>query len=67
MPYVKGREIHELVPGARLLTISGGGHVTAARDPVAFNRAVREFVGGMPRTRTWVRGMKRTRKALFAD
>jgi pimeloyl-ACP methyl ester carboxylesterase/predicted glycosyltransferase len=65
VPYVKGRDVHELVPGARLLTIGGGGHVTAARDPVAFNRAVREFVGGMPATRTWVRGMKRQRKALF--
>ena len=42
-----------LVPGARLLTIGGGGHVTAARDPALFNRAVR--------------GMKRQRKALFVS
>ncbi len=48
-----------------LLTIGGGGHVTAARDPVSFNRAVRDFVAGAPATRSWVRGMKRQRKALF--
>lgn len=65
VPLVKGREIHELVPGAKLLTIGGGGHVTAVRDPVAFNRAVRDFVAGDAATRTWVRGMKRSRKALF--
>ncbi len=65
VPHAKGRAIHELVPGARLLTIEGGGHVTAARDPVVFNRALREFVAGTPAARTWVRGMKRSRKALF--
>jgi len=67
VPYVKGREIHELVPGAKLLTIGGGGHVTAVRDPVAFNRAVRDFVAGVPAASTWVRGMKRPRKALFVS
>lgn len=67
VPHVKGAEIHQLVPGARLLTIGGGGHVPMARDPVVFNHAVRDFVGGMPATRTWVRGMKRTRKALFVS
>lgn len=65
VPYAKGEEIHALVPGSRMLTVAGGGHVTAARDPVAFNRAVREFVGGAPRERTWVRAMKRPRRALF--
>jgi pimeloyl-ACP methyl ester carboxylesterase/predicted glycosyltransferase len=65
VPYGKGQEIHALVPGARLLTVGGGGHVTAARDPALFNRAVRDFVRGEPAARTWVRGMKRQRKALF--
>jgi pimeloyl-ACP methyl ester carboxylesterase/predicted glycosyltransferase len=63
----KGRQIHELVPDARLLTIAGGGHITAARDPVIFNRAVRDFVAGAPRSRTWVRGMSRKRRALFVS
>lgn len=65
VPYAKGQDIHALVPGSTMLTIAGGGHVTAARDPVAFNRAVREFVAGAPRERTWVRAMKRPRRALF--
>jgi len=67
VPFVKGAEIHELVPGAKLLSIAGGGHVPMARDPVVFNRAVRDFIGGPPATRTWVRGMKRQRKALFVS
>ncbi|HEX7053593.1 MAG TPA: alpha/beta fold hydrolase [Burkholderiales bacterium] len=61
----KGREIAALVPGARLLVIGGGGHVTAARDPVVFNRAVRDFVAGAPRAGTWTRAMSRRRRALF--
>lgn len=65
IPYAKGEAIHELVPNAQLLTIGGGGHLTAARDPVVFNRAVRDFVAGTPRTSTWTRAMSRKRRALF--
>lgn len=65
IPYVKGEELHALIPGSRLLTIGGGGHVPAVRDPVVFNRAVRDFVGGVPHQRTWTRAMKRGRRALF--
>ena len=65
VPYEKGEAIHALVPGARLLTIGHGGHVTAARDPLVFNRAVREFVSGTPATRSWTRAMARPRRALF--
>ena len=65
VPYAKGRAIHALVPGSKMLTIAGGGHVTAARDPVAFNRALSEFIGGAPVQRTWVRAMSRPRRALF--
>jgi len=53
------------VPGARMLTVGGGGHLPAARDPVLFNRSVRDFVAGAPRASTWVRGMSRKRRALF--
>jgi len=63
--YRHGQEIHELVPGSRLLTIGGGGHLTSVRDPVIFNRSLRDFVAGAPRTGTWVRAMSRPRKALF--
>jgi pimeloyl-ACP methyl ester carboxylesterase len=67
VPYAKGEAVHALVPGSALLTIGGGGHVTAARDPVIFNRSVRDFVAGAPRAATWVRAMSRKRKALFVS
>ena len=63
--YRRGKEIHDLVPGSQLLTIGGGGHLASARDPVIFNRSLRDFVAGTPRTSTWVRAMSRRRKALF--
>jgi len=65
VPYAVAQEIHALVPGSRLLTIAGGGHVPAARDPVLFNRAIRDFIAGTPRNRVWTRSMKRQRRALF--
>jgi pimeloyl-ACP methyl ester carboxylesterase/predicted glycosyltransferase len=65
VPHAKGQDIHALVPGSKMLTIAGGGHVTAARDPVAFNRALRDFIGALPHRRTWTRAMKRPRRALF--
>lgn len=65
VPYAKGQEIHALVPGSKMLSIAGGGHVTAARDPVVFNRTLREFIGGPRSERTWTRAMKRPRRALF--
>lgn len=63
--YAKGREIQALVEDSKMLTVAGGGHVTAARDPVLFNRALREFIGDLPHERTWTRAMKRPRRALF--
>ncbi|MCY7413010.1 MAG: alpha/beta hydrolase, partial [Salinibacterium sp.] len=65
VPYEKGEQIARLVPGARLLTVGGGGHLMCARDPVAFARIVRDFVGPGPARSTWVRGMARKRRALF--
>ncbi len=59
------RPIAELMPGARLLTIGGGGHLPQVRDPVAFCSAVRDFVGPRPARSTWVRAMARKRRALF--
>lgn len=67
IPYEKGLAIHQLVPGARLLTVAGGGHITMGRDPVLFNRSVRNFVGGTPHTSTWARAMSRPRRALFVS
>ena len=47
--------------GAQLLTIEGGGHMPAVRDPALFNRALSHFVGAPQRTRTWTRAMSRPR------
>jgi pimeloyl-ACP methyl ester carboxylesterase/predicted glycosyltransferase len=65
VPIAKGEAIRDLVPGARMVTVAGGGHLPSVRDPVLFNRAVRDFVAGSPRAGTWVRGMSRKRRALF--
>jgi pimeloyl-ACP methyl ester carboxylesterase/predicted glycosyltransferase len=61
----RGEAIHNLVPGSRMVTVAGGGHITAVRDPVFFNRAVRDFVGSRAPRSTWTRAMSRKRKALF--
>lgn len=65
IPHERGEALKRLVPGAELLTIGGGGHLTAVRDPVVFNRSVRDFVASPVRTSTWSRGMSRKRRALF--
>jgi pimeloyl-ACP methyl ester carboxylesterase/predicted glycosyltransferase len=65
VPWQFGEAIHRLVPGSRMLTIGGGGHLPAVRDPVLFNNAVRDFVIGLPQKRSWVRAMNRKRRALF--
>ncbi|MDP3820903.1 MAG: alpha/beta fold hydrolase [Burkholderiales bacterium] len=67
VPYAAGQSIAALVPGARLLTIAGGGHLLQARDPVMFCRTVRDFIGPGPARPTWVRGMARKRRALFVS
>ena len=51
MPYEKGEADRRARPGARLLTIGGGGHLMCARDPVAFAGGVRDFVGPGRRAR----------------
>ncbi|MBE7369842.1 alpha/beta hydrolase [Ramlibacter pallidus] len=65
VPFAQAETIAAAVPGAQLVTIGGGGHLLNARDPVAFARRVRDFVGAAPARSTWVRGMARKPKALF--
>ena len=67
VPFAQAETMLECMPQARLLTVVGGGHLMAARDPVAFAQAVREFVGAPPSRATWVRAMARKRKALFVS
>ncbi|HSC62010.1 MAG TPA: glycosyltransferase, partial [Caldimonas sp.] len=65
--YDRGEEVARLIPGARLLTVVGGGHLMCARDPVAFARTVRDFVGAAPSRSSWVRAMGRKRRVLFVS
>jgi pimeloyl-ACP methyl ester carboxylesterase/predicted glycosyltransferase len=67
VPYSQGETAAALIPGARLVTVGEGGHLLAARDPVAFCRMVVEFTGVAPPRSTWVRAMARKRKALFVS
>ncbi len=63
----RGEEVARLVPGARLHTVVGGGHLMCARDPVAFAQLVRDFAGVRPARTSWVRAMARKRRALFVS
>ena len=65
VPYDEGLAIHQLIPHSQLLTIEGGGHMPAVRDPALFNRAISHFVGAPQKTRMWTRAMSRPRKVLF--
>ncbi len=55
--------------GAPLVTLAGSGHVPVARDPVAVNRLIRDFVerttGAVPVARTVRHGMRRPHRALY--
>lgn len=44
LPPAGGRELAQLIPGARLLEISGVGHLGYVEDPSAFNAAVLTFL-----------------------
>ncbi len=66
VPHVKGEEIHALVPGAKLLTIGGGGHVTAGARPGGLQpRAARLRRRCTAPSEPGCARMKRQRKALF--
>ncbi|GIG60844.1 alpha/beta hydrolase [Longispora fulva] len=47
-PPAEARLIAEAVPGARLVTIPGSGHLPPWERPAEFTAAVREFMGGLP-------------------
>lgn len=40
--------MHAKIRGSRLLKIEGAGHVSNVERPVEFNRALAEFLGGLP-------------------
>jgi pimeloyl-ACP methyl ester carboxylesterase/predicted glycosyltransferase len=63
----KGRELAE-VTGGEFVLIEGAGHLTMAREPVRVNREIEAFVDRKrrgTRSRTWTRGLERSKKALY--
>jgi pimeloyl-ACP methyl ester carboxylesterase/predicted glycosyltransferase len=62
-----GERLAELT-GASLILVDGGGHGIPARDPVFFNHELRRFIDRVqpPRDRrTWVRALRRPKRALY--
>ncbi|WP_405490330.1 alpha/beta fold hydrolase [Nocardia sp. NBC_00511] len=54
--------------GADLVTVAGGGHAPAMRDPVLVNGLIKDFADRLyprPRHRTWTRAERRPRRALY--
>ncbi|HZP38426.1 MAG TPA: alpha/beta fold hydrolase [Methylomirabilota bacterium] len=59
---------HAAIKGSRLVALEGSGHCPQLRDPVRYNRLVRDFVDpDRPPARTWRRAMARPRRALMVS
>jgi pimeloyl-ACP methyl ester carboxylesterase/predicted glycosyltransferase len=65
-PFVVGEELAE-VTGGTLVALEGSGHCPHARDPVRVNLLLRDFVAPRPAPRTWTRGRRRGRRALYVS
>ncbi|HET7702835.1 MAG TPA: alpha/beta hydrolase [Candidatus Limnocylindrales bacterium] len=47
----RGIGLAAAIPGARLVLVEGGGHLTESRDPIRVNLLLRELVASLPPTR----------------
>jgi len=66
IPHANGAALAELT-GGRLLTMEGSGHAPHARDAVAVNLALREFLLPSSPPRAYRRAPVRPRRALFVS
>jgi pimeloyl-ACP methyl ester carboxylesterase/predicted glycosyltransferase len=66
VPHDNGAELARLT-GGRLLTMEGSGHLPHARDPVAVNVALEQFVLPPQADRSRRRALHRPRRALFVS
>jgi 3-oxoadipate enol-lactonase len=48
-PPERSREMHQRIPGSKLVVIPGAGHVANVSAPKAFNEALRGFLDTLPR------------------
>jgi 3-oxoadipate enol-lactonase len=46
-PLARTERMRERIPGARLVVIPGAGHMSTIEEPVAVNRAIETFLGGL--------------------
>jgi pimeloyl-ACP methyl ester carboxylesterase/predicted glycosyltransferase len=65
-PFVAGAKLAE-VSGAALVALEGSGHLPHARDPVRVNLLLRDFVAPRPAPRSWTRGRRRGKRALYVS
>jgi pimeloyl-ACP methyl ester carboxylesterase len=63
-PYARALELARATRGT-LVTIEGGGHFPHARDPVAVNLLLRDFVTPPSPPSRWPRAQSRRRRALY--
>jgi Glycosyltransferase family 28 C-terminal domain/TAP-like protein len=65
----RGIELARAIPGAEIVLLDGSGHGPHARDPVKVNLLLRGFIDRIhppkPAEIHWVRGRRRTKRALY--
>ena len=68
-PHAQGAALAE-VTGGSLVTVEGGGHGIHGRDPILVNHLIRDFVDRVhpvATSRTWVRALRRPKRALYVS
>ena len=65
-PFIVGEELAE-VTGGTFVGLEGSGHCPHARDPVRVNLLLRDFIAPRPAPRTWTRGRRRGKRALYVS
>jgi pimeloyl-ACP methyl ester carboxylesterase/predicted glycosyltransferase len=63
-PFIVAEELAE-VTGGTLVALEGSGHCPHARDPVRVNLLLRDFIAPRPAPRSWTRGRRRGKRALY--
>jgi pimeloyl-ACP methyl ester carboxylesterase/predicted glycosyltransferase len=65
-PFVVGEELAEATGGA-FVALEGSGHCPHARDPVRVNLLLRDFVAPRSAPRSWTRGRRRSKRAIYVS
>jgi pimeloyl-ACP methyl ester carboxylesterase/predicted glycosyltransferase len=65
-PFASGAELADAI-GGTFVALEGSGHCPHARDPVRVNLLLRDFVSPLPAPRSWTRGRRRRKRALYVS